>query len=475
MPTETIHPDLVQIALDRVEGFVFERFAQDLLAVLEGRNFVPVGGMGDGGADGIYDSGNGRSFYQFTRQENHRNKIRQTITRLRDVERNVRTLYYLSSRLIPHIDVEEDLLTDELGVVIKIRDGKCILSHINDSNGTIAAFENHLSVYTQFLSRLTSTPNQIHSPHLENPAAYVFLQHEVTNRLGNRKLVHSVTDTMILWALSDTDPDNGSFMTETEIEERIFESFPWGARSLKGHIHERLEAMRKKSQNGREIRWYRKGKKYCLPFDTRQIIAQENGSDESLRIQFLEELKLLASALFDADDGPYQLVADIALTALHAVFERQGLLFAHFVTSEEDHQAPPVVADCIDEALEAAGLESSVREEYRDYVETIIRKVFYEGSPRQREYLANLSRTYVLLFTLQAEPRIVEYFSTMSAIIPPLFGDRHSRQGTVRTVSSSRGSGSAQSPQNGRRSWGLNVSFAVCSGRGVYAYSSYIL
>jgi hypothetical protein len=85
------------------------------------------------------------------------------------------------------------------------------------------------------------------------------------------------------------------------------------------------------------------------------------------------------------------------------------------LSSADDTQAPPVVADCIDEVLEEAGLTSSIREAYRDYIETIIRKVFYQGTPRQREYLANLSRTYVLLFTLQADPHIVEYFSTMSA------------------------------------------------------------
>ena len=138
--------------------------------------------MGDGGADGIYESGNGRSFYQFTRQENHREKIRKTVRRLRNVGRNAKTLYYLTARLTPHIDSEEELLTDELDVNIKIRDRKYILSHINDTNGTIAAFNNHLATYTQFLSSLTSPAQGSHSPHIDNPSAFVFLQHEVTNR-----------------------------------------------------------------------------------------------------------------------------------------------------------------------------------------------------------------------------------------------------------------------------------------------------
>ena len=49
---ENVHPELAQVALEKVEGFAFERFTQDFLSVLEGREFVPVGGTKDGGADG---------------------------------------------------------------------------------------------------------------------------------------------------------------------------------------------------------------------------------------------------------------------------------------------------------------------------------------------------------------------------------------------------------------------------------------
>ncbi len=207
---ENIHPELIKVALDKVEGFAFERFAQDFLSVLEGRDFIPVGGVGDGGADGIYECGKSRIYYQFTRQENHRDKIRRTVKRLREFGREVKTIYYLSPRVIPHIDKEEDLLSDELDVFVKIRERKYISSHINDSVGTIAAYNNHLAVYTQFLEYVGRSNDPSVSKHVQDPSAFVFLQHEVTNRLGNRKLVHSLADSMILWALSDTDPDKES-------------------------------------------------------------------------------------------------------------------------------------------------------------------------------------------------------------------------------------------------------------------------
>jgi hypothetical protein len=415
MSATNIHPDLLDVALDRVEGVPFERFCQDFLGAIEGRDFVPLGGVHDGGADGLFECGVNRIYYQFTREENHRAKIRRTVDRLAKFGREVKTLYYLTARAIPHIDREEDLLTAELDVIIKIRDRKYIASHLNDSVGTIAAYDNHLSVFTQFLSRLSRKDNRYPSPHVHNPAAYVFLQHEATNRLGNRKLVHSLADTLILWALSETDPDEGIFLTRNEIDERIFSQFPWASKLLKSQISPRLEAMRNKKMGGREVRWYKKEDKYCLPYETRQVIALENSTDEAFQIRFLDELKASASELFDADEGEYQKVADLCLKVVHSVFERQGLLFAHFLVSEEESQPPPVVADCIDDALNVSEIPAELREGFRDYVETVIRKVFYSGSPSQRAYLANLSRTYVLLFTLQAEPRIVDFFSTMSA------------------------------------------------------------
>lgn len=413
--SENIHPDLVQVALEKVDGFAFERFAQDFLSVLEGRSFIPVGGVKDGGADGIYDCGNDRTYYQFTRQENHRDKIRKTLNRLSDFGRTVKTIYYLSSTLIPHIDKEEDFLTDELGAIIKIRDRKYIISHVNDSIGTIAAYKNHLSVYTNYLSSIGRPDESFQSEHVNDPTAYVFLQHEVSNRLGDRKLIHSLTDTMIIWALSDTDPDKGILMSEDEIRKNIFGRFPWAIKLLKGHIKQRLEVLRSKGVSGREVRWYKKNKQYCLPYETRESIKDENKEDESLKITFIEELKVVASELYDADDGEYQNIAKLCDQVIHMIFEKQGLLFSHFLASVEENDSPLIISDCIDAVLNSANIPSELIEIYREHIESIIRKVFYHGSPTQREYLKNLSRTYVLLFTLQAEPRIVEYFSTMSA------------------------------------------------------------
>lgn len=415
MAQDNIQENLVEIALDRVEGFDFERFAQAFLSGLEGKDFVPIGGIGDGGADGLYSAGDERYFYQFTRQENHRDKVRRTVRRLREYGRDVSTVYYLTSRHITKIDTEEDLLSEELDVRVKIRDSKYITSHINDSVSTQSAFHNHLASYTEFLSHLKTAGSSTISSHVKNPSAYVFLQHEATTQLGDRKLVHALADSMITWALSETDPDKGLFLTERQIDSAIFDEFPWAQKILKGHIHTRLKFLRNKKIGEREVRWYRKENKYCLPHETRKSLGNEAAIDEHLRLSVIGEIEGISSNKIDGDDSLHRSVADLALKVVNAVFETQGLVFSHFLDSEDESLHPAIVSDCIEQVVDSNVLPSMNKVDTKQHLEAVLREIFYNSTPNQRQYLSDLSKTYLLLFTLQAEPKLVEFFSTMSS------------------------------------------------------------
>ena len=420
MAVDRVHPELIEIALDKVEGFAFERFACDFLSSVEGRNFVPLGGVHDGGADGVesrelYESDKAQTFYQFTRQANHRDKIRKTVARLKKFGRSPQVLVYLTTRQVPHIDKEEDLLTEELKIIIRIRDKKYITSHVNDSSGTVASYLNHLSHYTDFLGTIGHRSTSDNSDHVADPSVFVFLQHEVANRLGNRKLIHSITDTLILWALRDTDPDKEKFLTRDQIHACISAAFPWSNSFINRHLNDRLEKLRTRGVQGREIRWYRKEKKFCLPFETRESIKAENVEDEALRIEFLDELKLKASEYFESDDSEYEILSHMALRTIEMVFERQGLMLSHFITDDEETDGPLVVSDCIEKLIVDSHIHTNRIEDYRDCIERLVCSVFYDSSPTQRAFLLHLARTYILLFTLKAEPRIVEYFSSMGS------------------------------------------------------------
>ena len=111
------------------------------MAALDGRNFIPMGGVHDGGADGalekeMYQTESANIFYQMTTQSDYKAKIKQTGKRLREFSRNPRVRYYVTSKTIPQPDREGDSLTEELGVIIKIRDAKDMCFHINDKKAT---------------------------------------------------------------------------------------------------------------------------------------------------------------------------------------------------------------------------------------------------------------------------------------------------------------------------------------------------
>ena len=79
MTNTDIPREIVTIALDNVSGDDFENFANQFFAALEGHDFKPLGGIHDGGADGfkessILESNQTDNFYQFSKEQNHREK-----------------------------------------------------------------------------------------------------------------------------------------------------------------------------------------------------------------------------------------------------------------------------------------------------------------------------------------------------------------------------------------------------------------
>lgn len=209
-------------------------------------------------------------FYQFSSQEKHRSKIKQTIQRLKSFGREPKALIYVTSINIPNIDNEELDLSEELNVNIKIRDSKYIISHINDNTGTQAAYTNHLSSHTAYLKQVGASRTIPKSQHAIDPSVYVFLQQEVENRFGKTNLLETITDTLIIWALNETDPDKGIFLSREEVLDKILATIPWSKQFIKAHLDRRLGLLRSKNGvDGREITLHGASKKYCLPYKTR--------------------------------------------------------------------------------------------------------------------------------------------------------------------------------------------------------------
>lgn len=439
MALDEVNVKLAQIALDNCEGFPFEDFANDFLAAFEGKDFIPVGGTNDGGADGIREPGlysvdNSKIFYQISIEENHRSKIKKTIDRLEEFGRAPRRLTYVTSQTIRVFDQEEETLTDKHDVFVRIRDAKWILSHINHSEATKKAYYTHLARFTDFLKDIDNGRSVRKTEHVEHPSVYVFLQQQVENREQDKHLTKTVADSLILWALNDTDPDQDLFMTREQIVEFIRTNIPWANNIVGGLLDSRLkELVDKGSVGGKKINLHKepiqatfgrkKSKKhinkYCLPFETRSKIAEEKAVEESLHLDVESEIVAM-DLLSDLNPTHRKLVASLAIRVAQLFFEREGLNCSSFLNGSQsekefDSLIENSVFDRVKDAIEEANIDHRVKDIIEPLICEVSRKMFYQSTEAQRLLLNKFSRTYILLFTLQAEPRVVDYFQKATA------------------------------------------------------------
>ena len=428
---KTVNHKLVGIALDKVTGTTFEDFFQAFYSALVGSEFVPLGGFHDGGADafqgmGLFQHKTQRpdTFYQATIQEDHRAKIRHTVNRLKQVDREPKNLQYVTSRVIGMIDKEEEDLSNKLDIAIKIRDRKWIVNNINQKQQTIAAYHTYLEPLLSFLTGLGSATTIETSPNVPARTLCVFLGQEIRLRRGNTDLLEAVTDSLILWALDETDPDAGKLMTRADIRIKIETVLPSAKQFIREAFDHRIETMAKKENStGREVRWYKQTDEFCLPFETRKVVTEENIEDQSLKVQILELYKYRAERILNTDEGllPHEIV-DLAHRVLELTFEQQGLEFSEFLTGEQEKNRDFTVADQVDSAIEEFGLSGTNAVKAKEVVLTMLRQGFYNSTKEERLYYDKLSRTYTLMFTLRNEPRIVEYFKDMSSNFVLLVG-----------------------------------------------------
>lgn len=432
MAIDEVNTKLAKVALDNCEGFPFEEFAHDFFSSIIGTNFVPVGGVSDGGADGIHEQGlfsvedKPSVFYQISIEKNHRPKIKKTIDRLVEFGRTPKRLIYITSQVIGTYDTEEDDLSDKHDVNIKIRDGKYILSHMNNSEATKKSYYTHLSKYTDFLKDLSNGKELKVSSNINNPSVYVFLQQQVENKEKDKHLTKSVADSLLLWALNDTDPDKDKFLTKTEILHLINSSIPWAKHIVGGMIDQRLKVLSDKfSPETKKVNYHRKGDKYCLPYETRLNIAQEKASDESLRIDVINEIVEFES-LKSLEPDEKLIAANCSVRVTQMFFEKEGLNCASYLNGNGDQSVDSLIEntvyDRVVDAINETDLKGEQREKICNFVCEVVRNLFYQSTPSQRMLLNKFSRTYVLLFTLQAEPRVVEYFQKATANFKLLVG-----------------------------------------------------
>ena len=427
-----INQKLVAVALKDVDTTNFERFAQTFYGAMQDREFIPLGGMHDGGAEGYDTPALGPevfedetkhnflladSFLQVSKQETTNKKIRDTVARLKEYGRSPKVLTYITSQSVKDTDKLEGKLSKELGLKIAIRDAGYIETYINYSGMTQGAFESYLAPSIQHLMSPGASEVATEVKSQSDRTLAVFLRQEADSRKSRSSLLTSVSDSLIIWALRDTDPDAAKFMKRDEILAVIESALPTTKQFIRSEIDKRLAALTAKdAPNGRQIRHYRKSQQYCLPFETRKLVAVENADDDLLKFRVSCVLEdRLAAKTTDDIDKIRSVIIDCCHRSLEQVFAHQGLKVAQFVTNADVDDEPFTdVAEIVMKVVNDTKLSAEKRSTIRRLSLAVLRGTFYFSSEVERRYLLKLSRTYVLLLLLKNEPKIVEYFNSMA-------------------------------------------------------------
>ena len=421
---QTVNHQIVEIALKHVQSADFERFIQAFYSAIWGADYVPLGGMHDGGADGWLSGSVFRHkieghFLQASTTSDTKTKIRHTINRLREYGRSPTCLTYCTSTTVGSIDTIEIELSDKLECRIVIRDAQYFTYQVNQSPQTIQAFNSYLAPAVDFLKSAGAASLIGGSALLPSRTLCVFIGQELDRRSGQTQLLEAVTDSLILWSLEGTNPDKGEFMSRTDIERKVMETLPSANTFFRGVVEARLNVLKSKaSDGGRKVNFHSSIGGYCLPFATREIIEQENIEDEALRLDVSKIFRQRASEQI-VDQNNNQELIERTVEVCHEVIQKtflfQGLELSLFLENDDDRAPPPSIQNYISDVLDERGLRGEEAGTITETVHKILRQTFYKSTSKERIFLGKLSRTYVLMFLLKNEPRIVEYLRSMTS------------------------------------------------------------
>lgn len=419
----TVSDALIKYLVGTLDGFGFERLVQKLLGTRDGDQFVALGGVHDGGADGFFrslleDRKKTMSFVQMSIQEDVSGKVRQTVKRLQEFGREVKALTYWTSRKVD-VDVLDDKLTTELDVTVRVRDWDALTRLINSNAATEKAFTEH---FQREIFELTATRQGADEQGFDvvsDPSVYVFLQFERAERFGKGGLVAPIVDSLIYWALRETDPDTEKLLGREQVKRKMSELLPAAASTLLPSVDARLKHLSTKTGGGEQrVRHYRVSDSYCLPHAIRTELAQK--SAEELALKALVRNSLVVRARQRGATEP-EAVAEVCERALYRHFHEQGLILAAFL---EKRLEGVTISDQIVESELQATVSSGIalsRDSYSAALR-VLQGILYTPSDIENDFLHRLSRTSLLLFTLKHCPRLVEYFNKMTGKFRLLVG-----------------------------------------------------
>lgn len=232
-----------------------------------------------------------------------------------------------------------------------------------------------------------------------------------SNEIAN--LNDKLIDSLILYSLRDTDPDAQILKSKSDIIDSVKLLMNFEIEKIESKINKRLESLSKK-QN-RKINHHTKNNMYCLPFDTRIEIIVSNAKDKSLFDDFHAEAIKTISKNLKLEGVSVSDVSNLLNMVLEKIYFRQGLEFADFLLNSGcSDKFEGNLTDTVEEILDNSSVIGKNKAKVKDALIVSIRDLIYHGSIKSKEYLQSLSKTYLMLFLLKCDPKIVDYFQSMA-------------------------------------------------------------
>jgi len=407
----------VRYALEQLDdGFSFESFAQGFLAAVLGHEFFPAGKIRDRGIDGfdhaLCKGIDERNIYQVSIQQDAQSKLTDSLTKLVDNGVVFTSLTLVTSRTFADKDRAEEAAADQFEKRVRIYDAAWFAVQIN-------ANENAARVYERYVDQnLHAFAQPGHSyalvDQVNDPRLFVFLRQQVDHGPASQDLQKTLADTLILYALRDSAPEDGKRLSRAQILGEIAKLVGFTPKLLEATIDRRLKKLAEKRE--RRVNHHTVDDTYCLPYETRQKVADLNLEDNALHQNFREQTEEMLKKHLKAESVTVRDALVLLENAIGRLFYELGLELSQFLLGEEGEQPPEKnLLEMVTKVVSDSNVVTKNRARVARALHATIRDLIYTGSTEQCEYLQRLSRTYMMLFMLKCDPKIASFFSGMAS------------------------------------------------------------
>ncbi len=432
---EPVRSDTIDMVFGKIKnGFVFERLGQQLMGALLETDFAPVGGFRDRGIDGLEfvhvhsSSDTQKIVHQFSISKRPKEKIENTVKVLNDNDIRFDSLAYSTNMTVRNLDAIQESIWDQYKVFVRIRDINWFRVSVNNNENAKRVFHTFVEENLHSYSRIAHGYDLIN---VRDSRIYIYLRQSFDSASQSTSLKESMIDTLIYLGLEGTDSTLGILRSKHEVLRLVREISNFDKLWLEENVTARMKVLSSKPL--RRIKHHRNSDSYCLPYETRLELAESQEADSKLYEDFKSQSLYVLREELRARDVKVKDEFSLLERTFHDIYNQQGLEFAQFVESGDGEDAiDKSLADIVNKLVDDSNVIPDNKNRVTPALLHSIRRIVYNGTDRQKEFLSKLSSTYRMLFMLQMDPQLAGYFEKLAgklriyvdtSIIVPAFAE----------------------------------------------------